>query len=190
MSVWTTKSSGKDREFIVIQHKLKNVDYTIQGIKFRAGYAVVEKNSKAYYMLKKMPILKEAKEYPLIHLRSLPFITRTNDVKTVFGQEVYVHYLKQLTEVVEKEKEQREEKELVDRVEVRNRCSCVTKHGALCENEALEASPSGYCKIHILEDPRLSEFGITIPRLTREERLKFKEKVISILAKAKRDGKF
>lgn len=190
MSVWTTRSTSDKKEYIVIQHKLKNVDYCIQGIKFRGGYAVVEKDSKVYHMLKKIPLLKNAKEFPLIHLRSLPFITRTSDVKMIYGQEVYRYYLEALNPIVAEEIEVRHVEAEVAHVEEMHKCACKTKSGELCIHLAAEYSPSGYCHLHIFQDPRLSEFGITIPRLAMDEKAKFREKVIAILLKAKKEGKF
>lgn len=93
MSVWTTKSLERDVRYVVMQHTLKGVNYVVNGVKFRDSYAVVEKDSKTYYMLKKVPVLRGAKEYPLTHLRKLPFISRTLDVKTVYGQDVYMRFL-------------------------------------------------------------------------------------------------
>lgn len=79
-----------------MQHTLKGVNYVINGVKFRDSYAVVEKNSKTYYMLKKVPVLRAAKEYPLSHLTKLPFITRTMDIKSVYGQDVYRRFLEEI----------------------------------------------------------------------------------------------
>jgi len=95
MSVWTTKALTGDRNYIVIQHTLKGVNHVVNGVKFRDGYAVVEKDSKTYYMLKKVPVLRAAKEYPLIHLKKLKFITRTADIKMVFGQDVYRRFIEE-----------------------------------------------------------------------------------------------
>ena len=93
MSVWTTKALERAVDYVVMQHTLKGVNYVINGVKFRDSYAVVEKNSKVYQMLRKVPVLRGAKEFPLTHLRKLPFISRTLDVKTVYGQDVYMRFL-------------------------------------------------------------------------------------------------
>jgi hypothetical protein len=69
MSFWSTRSLESDRNYVVMQHTLKGVNYVINGIKFRDSYAVIEKDSKAYHLLKKIPVLRAAKEYPLTHLR-------------------------------------------------------------------------------------------------------------------------
>lgn len=117
MSIWTTKSLDRDRNYIVIQHTLKGVNYVINGVKFREGYAVVEKDSKVYNSLKKVSVLRASKEYPLTHLAKLPFITRTNDIQTVYGKDVFRRYL----EEVEKESESQAlakklEQELLDKL--------------------------------------------------------------------------
>lgn len=95
MSVWTTKSLERDRVYIVLQHTLKGVNYVVNGVKFRNSYAVVEKDSKTYHSLKKVPVLRSAKEFPLTHLKKLAFITRTIDIKTVYGQDVYRRFLEE-----------------------------------------------------------------------------------------------
>lgn len=122
MSIWTTKSLESDKNYIVLQHTLKGVNYVINGVKFRDSYAVVEKNSKTYYMLKKVPVLRASKEYPLLHLCKLPFITRSIDVKSVYGQDVYVKYLKE----IEKEKNlqalaKQQEQELLEKLSYEKR---------------------------------------------------------------------
>jgi hypothetical protein len=95
VSVWTTKSLESDRNYIVLQHTLKGVNYIVNGIKFRESYAVVEKNSKTYTMLKRIPVLRGSREYPLSYLKNLPFITRLADIKMVYGQDVYRRFLEE-----------------------------------------------------------------------------------------------
>jgi len=94
MSVWTTRSLGSDKDYIVLQHPIKGVNNVVNGVTFRQGYAVVEQNSKTYHHLKKIPVLHKVKELPLVSLRKLGFITRTSDVKMVYGQDVYMAFLK------------------------------------------------------------------------------------------------
>lgn len=95
MSVWTTKAQASDRNYIVLQHTLKGVNYIVSGIKFRESYAVVEKDSKTYNMLKRIPVLRGSKEYPISYLKELPFITRLPDIKMVYGQDVYRRFLEE-----------------------------------------------------------------------------------------------
>jgi hypothetical protein len=194
MSVWTTRSSGKHKEYVLLKHTLKGVNYIVNGVRFRESYAVVEKNSKTYNNLKQLPVLKSAQEYPLIMLRQLKFITRPLDVKTVYGADVYKHYLEQLEPQVEKEKVEEIVKVETAHVEEHKMCSYRTIASGgkdLCKEKALEQSPSGYCMKHIFEEPRLAEFGIEVPKfLTRKEKYPAKEKVAVQLAKAKKEGKF
>lgn len=122
MSVWTTKSLESDKDYIVMQHTLKGVNYVISGVKFRDSYAVVEKNSKIYYMLKRVPVLRGSKEYPLTHLSKLPFITRSSDVKMVFGQDVYRRYLEELNKDSEQQElAKKQEQELLDKLSYEKR---------------------------------------------------------------------
>lgn len=198
MSVWMTKSSGRDKEFIVLKHTLRGVNYTINGIKFRNGYAVVEKDSKTHRELKRIPVLKGSQEYPLIFLRKLPFITRPNDVKIVFGVDVFFEYNKQLqTEIVKETQEKKVENE-IKHVQEHKRCSCKrlgtnkkASDNDLCAFVALEHSPSGYCLKHILQEPKLQEFGIDVPRfIPKVDKQKYRIKVSEELAKLKKEGKF
>ena len=94
MSIWTTKKLDRDRKYIVLRHPLRGINNMINGVKFRNSYAVVEKDSKVYHHLKKIPVLKSSKEFPLTHLRSLNFVTRTSDIKMIYGQDVYIKFLK------------------------------------------------------------------------------------------------
>lgn len=108
MSVWTTKAFEKARDYIVIQHTLRGVNYVINGIRFRDSYAVVEKNSKMYHGLKRIPVLRATREFPLTHLAKLPFITRPADIRMVYGQDVYVSFIR------EQEKEQEAQQALAE----------------------------------------------------------------------------
>ena len=230
MSVWSTKSFDRERDYIVLQHTLKGVNYVINGVKFRDSYAVVEKDSKTYYFLKKVPVLRAAREYPLTHLSNLKFISRASDVKVVYGQDVYKSFLKQVAqekdaieakaelerlEIEDKQLQQREQ-EILQKIEIEKqikealnsgdedkakeliatkpeiqKCCFRYDTGGLCKADAAEISPSGYCFNHLLEDSRLSEFGIEKPAfLTKDEKKKFREKVKSTLEEAKKHGKF
>jgi len=134
MSVWTTKSLDRDRNYIVIKHSLKGVNNIINGVKFRDGYAVVEKGSKTYFNLKKIPNLKFSKEFPLMYLLKLPFITKILDIKTVFGQDVYRTFLKQWQEhqhlqALQKQKEEK----LLEQLELAKREEQIKLKDQICE---------------------------------------------------------
>lgn len=230
MSVWTTRALEKERHYIVFQHTLKGVNHEVQGVKFRNGYAVVEKDSKTYFALKKIPVLKSAREYPLVHLRKLNFITRAQDIRQVYGQDVYVKFLseekkmreaEELVQKLQKEADalayqEAREKEVAEKLAAEKlvqdlqsqglveeakaieevipqlvKCSHRTQEDKLCDENALEYSPSGYCGHHLFEDSKLSEYGLEKPNfMTKEESKKFREKVKTTLKKAKKDGKF
>lgn len=231
MSVWSTKAFDKERNYIVLQHSLRGVNYVINGIRFRNSYAVVEKDSKTYFNLKRVPVLRAAKEYPLTYLAKLPFITRHQDIKMVYGQDVYVSFLRefekenaeqaalvelQKLEEADKALAKREEelrlkqeleqkaKEAIETGDVQKaeeikaqmpeivKCSHRNDKGELCGKDAYEFSPSGYCGTHLLEDPRLPEFGISEkPKfMTKEETKEYREDVKSVLKKAKKQNKF
>lgn len=198
MSVWLTRSSDRDRDYIVLKHTLRGANYSVNGVKFRNGYAVVEKNSKTHKDLKSVPVLRAAEEYPLIFLRKLPFITRPLDVKLVYGADVYSKYLKQLDIEISKEKEFKKEEEQVRKIENEIKhvqdhklCSHRTVRDELCKEQALDESPSGYCLRHILDEPKLQELGIDVPRfIVKKEKQAMREKVAQQLRSAKKQGKF
>ena len=182
--VWATKSLERAREYVVIKHALKDMNGNIAGVKFRAGYAVVEKGSKAYLQIKKVPLIKNQPELPLIFLRKLPFITRTNDVKVVYGQDVYAQYLEVLHKELEAEQVVAEAVAEEVHVQDLHRCAFTTQAGELCSREAVKGSPSNYCRLHLLEDEKLESVGIVIPkRLTKEQKKEYKDKVASKLEK-------
>lgn len=234
MSVWSTKYLGKNRDYVVIKHNLRGVNIVVQGVKFRGGFAVVEKDSKTYSMLRKFPNLRNSPEFPLTFLKKLPFITRSRDIITVYGKDVYLHYIKAVnkekedhdkavieqklaydaeqkhkreSELVEKQKLIEEKKLLEEKLakadkeeikdltkalshiedkkqELSTKCSFRTINGELCKMDVLEVSPSGYCKAHLLKDPKLSEYGIEIPPfMTKQDKKELKEKIIKILKK-------
>jgi len=181
---WTTKTLERVNEYIVIKHDLRDMNGSLAGIKFRGGYAVVAKGSKAYTQIKKLPSLTRWQEYPLLFLRKLPFITRTDDVKMVYGQDVYAQYLKLLQVEINKEEEEREVQAEVKHIEEHKRCAYRLPNGAMCTLEAFEQSPGKHCRRHLLEDEKLAELGIIVPkRLAKDEVKKHKEIVINKLAK-------
>lgn len=216
MSVWTTKSLDKDRDYIVIKHTLPNANATVFGVKFRGGYAVVEKDSKTYYKIKKMPLIS-GQEYPLTFLRKLPFVTRPADVKMIYGAEVYSKYtqalvseanqvkqdeLKQRQEQIDlrdklhheiklakKENDQEKVEELKKALPVIEKCAYTLENGVLCGLAAVEWSPSNYCGTHSIEDPKLEELGIVKPRfMTRKDKREFRDRVRQVLEKAVKKG--
>lgn len=199
MSIWSTKSSGRDTGYVLLRHTLRGVNYVINGVRFRDSYAVVQKDSKTYRNLKAIPVLKAAQEYPLIILRDLKFITRPQDVKTVYGADVYVQYLKELDKEIKKEViEQKVELE-IKHVELHKKCSHrvidtsgkLSENNALCSMDALEHSPSGYCFRHILDEPMLNELGIDVPKfIPKKDKQDMKNKVSEQLKKLKKEGRF
>ena len=173
-------------DFVVIKHSLKDINGNVGGVKFRGGYAVVERNSKAYKLIKSLPLIKNQADLPLIHLRKLPFITRTLDVKLIYGPNVYIKYLEELHKEVEEENVIAKEEAEVVHKEKHNLCAYKTPNGNLCANEALSTSPSKFCKRHLLDDPKIEEVtGLKIPkRLTNQEKKEWKEKALNRLEKS------
>jgi hypothetical protein len=185
MSVWTTTSTGRDRDYIVLKHTLRGVNHVINGVKFRNSYAVVEKNSKTYRDLKRIPVLKAAAEHPLTFLRKLPFITRSLDVKIVYGAEVFAQYMKDLNKELAKEAIEKKIEQEIKHIVEEKLCSYKTVKNELCKEKCLDESPSGFCM------KRLLEFGIEVPRfIPKKEKWALKNKVAEQLASLKKEGKF
>lgn len=224
MSVWTTKGLGSTKNYVVIKHPLKGVNNVVNGVTFREGYAVVEKDSKTYHHLRKIPLLHKAQEQPLTHLRKLRFITRTSDVKMVYGQDVYMAFLnaeaqekeakiqeeleakaakeaaeqerrkaeleaikaaaaKQLVESVEVTTEKVDEETVEAKIEIK-KCCFVKPDGNLCKHDALDYSPSKYCSLHLLEDDKLSDYGIELPKMMSKQEKKKARKAVHKKLKA------
>lgn len=194
MSVWTTKSTGRAREFIVLRHSLRGVNYIVNGVRFRNSYAVVEKNSKIHRTLKQIPVLKSSQEFPLLFLRDLPFITRPLDVKTVYGAEVYFHYIKELEKTLVKEAEEKKVEQEIKHISEDKKCAYRTDNSGgqeLCKSDALDESPSGYCIRHVLKDPKLKELGFEISEfIPKKDKKHLAEKTAESLRKLKKEGKF
>ena len=180
----TQNSLEREAKFVVIKHALKDMNNNIAGVRFRGGYAVVQKGCKTYLHLKSLPLIKGQPEYPLIFLRQLSFITNAKQVDYIYGPLVYRAYIEALHLEIDKEVSEEIEKQETVHVEVKNGCAYRTSKGDLCGHEAAKGSPSKYCKIHLLDDPKLVEVGIVIPtRLTKEEKKKYRSAVASKLEK-------
>lgn len=173
--VWTTKKLDRDREYVVVRHSLRGINYNIKGVKFRDGYAVVEKDSKVYYELKKMKPCAVVQEYSLDFITKLPFITRSKDIQMVFGKDVYHHYVTKLLNL-QKEKEVEEHK-------TSDKCQYLAEKDKYCKNKAYKYSPSQYCATHILQDPKLVDLGIELPTKVygKDNKKELREKVLEYL---------
>jgi hypothetical protein len=114
-----------------MKHFLPGVNGKIYGVTFRESYAVVEKNSKIYFQLKRMPVFKNSGEFSLTMLGKLPFISRAKDIINIFGKEVYTKYLIAVEEEriqaklaeknakLEEDKKRREQLELQEQLETK-----------------------------------------------------------------------
>lgn len=188
MSVWSTKSFDRGRKYVILKHTVPGVNNVVNGVKFRGGYAVVEKDSKVYHQLRRMPFLQKASEMPLTFLGRLKFITRTSDIKMVYGQDVYLSYLAELEES-KKVGAPEANKVAIAPVEPPKTCKFTTKRGTLCKYTAMPESPSGFCTLHILQDTGLASLGIEIPESALASR-KEKDKLTDQVIKKLRSGKF
>lgn len=185
--VWSAKHLGKDRNYIVIRHQLKDIEGMINGVKFRNGYGVVDKNSKLYTQLKRLPYLKNALEFPLIHLSSLKFITRDSDVEVVYGKDVYYHYARKKEDYQQIKLVEQKQQEIQEHMESPTYCKYPNAKNGRCNNKLSELSPSGYCTKHILVDPKVEEVtGTRVPaRLSKDEKVEWKKKILKQLSKKK-----
>ena len=160
---WNTKSYG-GRNYTLVQHPLRDTSTKIHGIKFHCGYGVVEKDSKAYKMLRAMPLFRNAKEFPLTLLKSLKFVTRAQDIALIYGKDVFITYQRELIEHNKKQEEQKFEDTKSERNSDNcSKCKYLLLHNDFCSNERIFGS-TGYCRMHILEDRELiKEMGVEIP---------------------------
>jgi hypothetical protein len=108
---WSLKKRMTDKEYVVVRHPLRfNGNLTVGGIKFCAGCGVVEKDSKAYRDLFKLPMFRKARTLPLDFLKKAGF--KPKEVQLVYGPDIYYHYIKSiglnqdLTPITTKEIEQ------------------------------------------------------------------------------------
>ena len=166
---WSTKSVG-GREYTVIQHPLRDTSTKVCGVKFHCGYGVVQKESKAYKMLRSMPLFRSAKEFPLTLLKSLKFITRSQDIALIYGKDVFITYQRELIQHNKKQEAQKFEETRSERnSEKSSKCKYLLLHNDFCNNEKVFGS-NGYCRMHILEDKELiKEMGIEIPSYVGRE---------------------
>jgi hypothetical protein len=187
MTLWSTRTidSNREKNYVVIKHKLRDINGLIHGVKFRGGYGVIDKNTKRYNEIRKYPFLKNTPEFPIIFLRKLKFVTRTKDVKEIWGQDVYHYYVKALTEVVAEEKVVKVAEEEKVHVQVHNKCSHRTKaDGTLCMRDPLPGSPMRYCYKHILEDPIVETLNIKKPGImTKADKVVYIQKIMKKLQK-------
>jgi len=166
---WSTKSYG-GRNYVLIQHPLRDCSTKVCGIKFHCGYGVVEKNSKAYKMLKSMPLFRNAKEHPLTLLKSLKFVTRAQDIALIYGKDIFISYQRELLEYNKKQEAQKFEETRTERNSNEStKCKYLLLHNNFCSNEKIFGS-NGYCRMHILEDKELiKEMNIEIPSYVGRE---------------------
>lgn len=124
---WTTQRLKKvrtDSDYIVMQHPLPVTgNVFVMGVKFCGRYGVIAKNTKEYFQIKKIPQFRKAKEFPLDYLKRVHF--KPNDVKLVFGYDIYCHFMESLGFDPQGkpliEKEEKEEKVVaIDKKEVEN----------------------------------------------------------------------
>lgn len=184
MSYWNTAKKDND-EYVVIRHKIPKFNGFINGIRFREGYGVVIKNSKIYSQVKKLPLIKGCEEYPLIHLRQLKFIPRDREIETIFGKDVYKHFMSIKTDTIEQEVYEEKQQEIKIHLEESNLCKHKTKADEYCKMEYFPHSPSYYCKRHIIEDPTIEEVtGYKIPKMmSKKEKKDLKNKILNKLEK-------
>jgi len=135
------------------------------GVRFRGGWAVVDKGSKIYHNLTKLPMLKNPKEMPLSFLKQLPFITRAMDVKLIYGADVFAKYVT-LSDKIEVE-EAVAKVTKAEKTHLENKAICCHRldNGMLCKINVADEKVSSYCSHHILQDPKLEEIGFEIPKV-------------------------
>jgi len=175
MSRYYTKSQ-QNREFIVVKHKLPKIETTVMGVRYREGYAVVEKNSKTYKALKIMK-MAVTKEFPITFLDTLGCVVNSRQIQYIWGKEIYHFFLSQKLRT-----ESREPKELKEANDKLPFCEFTKGDGNKCKIKALKVSE--YCRAHLKEDERLAEDFQSMPKyMEKADRKKYIDKLIKKLEK-------
>lgn len=177
MSRYTMVAQQTPRNYVVIKHGIPNVNSFVMGVRFRSGWAVVEKDSKIHHQLKKLPMLKSSVEHPITFLRSLPFITKPADVKMIYGADVFAKFVE--AEMAAREAEALAKEISDEEAHVQNTDICQFRSeasGKLCKNHVQDHTVSTYCSTHILKDPNLELVDMRKnARMTDEQRKKAKK---------------
>ena len=163
MSAYLSKSSSVDRDYVVIRHTIPHMNATIMGVRFRDSWAVVEKNSKIYYKLQKLPMMKTFIEKPLDFLLKLPFINRSADIKLVYGADVYAKFMTFYNKKEEQDLIEEAEAAELAHINDPTKCNHRKKDGELCRLEVQDIRVSDHCSLHILKDPDLLKTGFKVP---------------------------
>jgi hypothetical protein len=160
---WNTKSYG-GKNYIILKHPVGDVTTKVYGVKFHCGYGVVEKGSKAHKALRTIPILRGAKELPLTMLKSLHFITRSQDIALIYGKDIYVSYQRALLEHAKQQEAQKFEELQAERNSGNStKCKHLLLNNEYCSNERVQGS-TGFCRVHIMDDIGLiRDLGVDIP---------------------------
>lgn len=183
--MWTTRTFKHKKTYIVIKHKLSDINGMIMGVKFRNGWGVVEKDSKQHVGLKKLPFLKDAPEYPLEILSEQKFCTRYADINTIYGRDVYEAFVLAMNPIQQEEIKKEEDRLETLHKEDSHKCAFRKANGDLCERYAFKHSPGGFCDFHIMNDPFVEKLKLHIPkRMSHEERLEIIHKIKDEMKKA------
>lgn len=175
MSRYYTKSNT-DREFIVVKHKLTKIETTVMGVRYREGYAVVEKDSKVYKSLKTMKMAID-KEFPITYLDTLGCVVNDRQIQYIWGKEIYNYFLSQKLN-----SESTQPEALREAQAKLPFCEHIKDDGVQCKSKALKVSD--YCRSHLQSDERLVEDFAAMPKyMEKADRKKYIDKLIKKLEK-------
>lgn len=189
---WSTKSiaSNNQKEYVVVQHKLRGFNGSFLGVRFREGYGVLLKDSKVFHNLKRNSMLKTQNTMPLLTLKNLKFVCSPKQIEYIYGKDIYYHYVQQLNEF-------NQEKKIEDKIEEDEThiesglCQYRLANESFCARNALDYSPSKHCTYHLFKDPLYEELGIVVPRfIAKDEYKRVKNKIIKQLKQLKREKRF
>jgi len=168
--------SDQAREFIVVKHKLPKIETTVMGVRYREGYAVVEKNSKVYKSLKTMK-MAITKEFPITYLDTLGCVVNSRQIQYIWGKEIYNYFLTQKLNT-----ESKEPQALKEAREKIPYCEFTKPDGNQCKSKSLKVSD--YCKAHLKADERLAEDFANMPKyMEKADRKKYIDNLVQKLEK-------
>lgn len=154
---------NSNKTYIVVKHQLAGINTEILGVRYRDGFGVVAKDSKAHKRLKQIR-MAVIDEYPITFLPKVKSVINSSQIKAIWGQDVYRCFLQS-----QSKKESQPEK-LQKSVET-PRCSGKKKDGNQCGSMSLKDFK--HCRAHIEQDEKLQPYIKDMGKMPVKEKRAF-----------------